>query len=96
LFLIQKIIWFSKRQKKHDRKKEQSFNKTLPSLLLFHAARNNVSATFNIFECECEAEVTEAIAGMRWAMGGDGRRAMGDGRWAMSDERWAMSDERWA
>ena len=42
---------------------------------------------------ECEAEVTEAIAGMRWAMGGDGRRAMGDGRWAMSDERWAMSDE---
>jgi hypothetical protein len=44
---------------------------------------------------ECEAEVTEAIAGMRWAIG-DGRRwAPSNGRWAMGDERWAMGDERW-
>jgi len=38
-------LCFSKRHKKQDRKEEQSFNKTLHSLLLFHVARNNVSAT---------------------------------------------------
>jgi hypothetical protein len=85
-------VCFSKRHKKQDRKEEQSFNKTLHSLLLFHVARNNVSAT-NLIYFECDAEVT--IAGMRWAMG-DGRWAMGDGRWApvMGDGRWAMGDER--